>query len=186
MKPQHVSEALPCHALRNVNVAAKVQSTHVLPLDAGDEPATAVDRRLSVLEQPPPWCPKSLKDTPLSADPAIKRLTELRRNSGRVSRRLSFSGFEFGFGRKNPRGCVSGKALEQAERSSACDKENLLTDFGQNVQGKRDSTQRCTAPTVPLPPLPENATRQAGTATSGTRKRGKSMVERGRYEKMPR
>ncbi|KAK5953584.1 hypothetical protein OHC33_005528 [Knufia fluminis] len=214
------------------------------------------------IEAPPPaWCPQALREKPLplSADPAIKRLTELRNNrlSNRVSRRLSFSGFEFGFGggRKNVNvhcgstvrtvgedttnrteaGTVEGKVDEKPRSSSVAgvgegkenmplpvptaaeednkdievDKENQkqhkIMNRTKPLPGNRKRSTTVAGkgpsmtvfPPITAPPVPAAGTvkrvsgaghgrKESLAGTGGSRKRGKSMVERGRYERLPR
>ncbi|KAK5089784.1 hypothetical protein LTR70_006158 [Exophiala xenobiotica] len=106
------------------------------------------------LEAPPPeWCPAALKErsAPLSADPAIRRLTEMglrgNRASTRVSRRLSFSGFEFGFGGRgrgeNGNGAGAGGGTETWRSVSGGTPANVVR-MGKEKDGKCETRASAT------------------------------------------
>lgn len=256
MPPQSPTKASR-PALYSQTSKTKVQSSYALPRSS-PTPSGSVDlsTMLRETEKPrpkseelieplaPAWCPQALKQksAPLSADPAIKRLTELRstRLSTRVNRRLSFSGFEFGFGAHRrtlhvgntvravtPTETGNDKTAEGPEATQAAeDKENVNTTVAELGRGsesakeskddkimnrqkptlgprKRSTTVAGKSPLAnvsamsdfPAPPVPGGRASKhghdrkesvAGAGTGGGRKRGKSMVERGRYERLPR
>lgn len=106
-----------------VNSSGSVSLTGNNTTSNGHTPHQSTDTtgRLSVSslpEHPPPaWCPQTLKSAPLSADPAIRRLTELQSRSrssmvrksriGAGRRKGSLSAFEFGFGPGGRRSAMS-------------------------------------------------------------------------------
>lgn len=137
MPPQSPTKASR-PALYRTNSKSDLKSSCALPLASGGTPAGSMDfsaaraasasaprPKSEVPEMPAPeWCPAALKERspPLSADPAIRRLTDDKDKrastitltaagggGSRVSRRLSFSGFEFEFAGR-ARGAATGTA----------------------------------------------------------------------------
>ena len=171
---------------------------------------------------------------PLSADPAIRRLTELRRNSklglDRKSRRFSHNGFDFGFGgrdrsqKKQAQDSVdrenvidSDKKLGNLERQANTEADLFadpvedtptkkpaikpeaskagagITDNGKSVAPSTRYTRKHDSKSSKRPqknlsimPPPTNTDKASHDNDDRSRRRGKSMVERGRYEKLPR
>jgi len=143
MPPQSPTKASR-PALYRTNSKSDLKSSCALPLASGGTPAGSMDFTAALAasasaprpkseapEMPAPeWCPAALKErsAPLSADPAIRRLTDDKDKrastitltaagggGSRVSRRLSFSGFEFGFaGRARGAGTGTARAVSAA------------------------------------------------------------------------
>lgn len=237
-------------ALHNIiNVNGKIRSSSAVPLASNnDDPFCGSDvvsentRAVSlteIIEKPPPaWCSSTkLKSMPLSADPAIKKLTELRRNSklgfgfDRMSRRISLSGFEFGFGgsprkmrsRVPDEEAAGGSKVAPDQHSSVADKDKgnisetgpqepsstleMAKHESDQVEDAVDSPKKTIERKHPIrgassghskrpakslsimpPPVPDRARGHVrGQPTAGQgRNRRKSVVERGRYEKLSR
>ncbi|KAK5088624.1 hypothetical protein LTR05_002844 [Lithohypha guttulata] len=222
--------------------AGKLKSSCALPLST--QSSTTLATTINVIEAPeekqprplsetidkpaPAWCPTNLKADPLSSDPAIKRLTDFRRNSklglDRVSRRFSVGshGFEFGFGGSTRAKPDNGNSNSNDVKEGAGTKGTEMqptpttdTKVEKATEPKKDEpTNTLTKPTTDTiqrytkqskrpgknlsimpPPFPPPAPDRSAAHGHGTRpvsshsqsrKRGKSMVERGRYEKLPR
>lgn len=105
-------------------------------------PSTDTTSRLSTSSLPehplPAWCPQSLKSAPLSADPAIRRLTELQSRSrssmvrksrmGTGRKRGSFGAFEFGFGGSGRKSAMSTTSSSTRNRDTV---DNISFDLSE-------------------------------------------------------
>lgn len=228
--PTKVPGARPAlHNVTNIS-AGNLKSSCALPLQSPtsttlaastkEEEEAEISPQTRASDEPAPaWCPNDLKTPLLSADPVIKRFTDMRRNSklglSRMSRRFSISGhgFEFGFGgvaRNKVEDMhfedikpVADQKAEEAKAEAAkafaeTDKERDVIEEKENVEvpkimdrnhrkrsTKRPSTAGKSLSTVP-PPMPAPSAPRPLSTHPSQRRRGKSMVERGRYEKLPR
>lgn len=217
--------ALPLSTQSSTTLATTINAVTEMPEEKQLRPLS------ETIDKPvPAWCPTNLKAGPLSSDPAIKRLTDFRRNSklglDRVSRRFSVGshGFEFGFSGStrttkpenenfgsndvkenvDPQGTemqttpAPEKKVEKVPESKKDEPTtNTLTkpaiDPAQrsSKQSKRPGKSLSIMPPPFPPPVPDRSAAHGHgnrpvSSHSQSRKRGKSMVERGRYEKLPR